>query len=59
MKVKVLEPISDSNGHENGFGDKAVIGEIFELEDVRAEELIKKGYVSKVEETVKAENAKK
>ena len=51
MKLRVLEPITDQYGSKKGFGDKTVIGEIFEVADEkRALELLATGYVEEVKE---------
>jgi hypothetical protein len=47
MKLKAKENISDRFGSE-GFGEKRA-GDIFEVEDLRGEELLKTGLVEKVE----------
>ena len=54
MKLRVLEPITDRFGSKKGFGDKLIIGEVFEVADnVRALELIATGLVEQVIEEVK------
>lgn len=53
MKLRVLEPITDRFGSKKGFGDKTLIGEVFEVADnARALELIATGYVEEVKEKV-------
>lgn len=54
MKLKVLEPVTDRFGSKKGFGDKLIIGEIFEVADnARALELIASGCLEEVKELVK------
>jgi hypothetical protein len=51
MKLRVLEPITDVNGTKNGFGDKTIIGEVFEITDEkRALDVLASGLVEEVKE---------